>query len=83
MTSHIICHKASDLCHSFHRQLERAMTNVLFRWLKSLALKYWMATHEIQISPGNLIVDTLDFMQHFRPKVSEQNRDPKYIVIMY
>ena len=77
---HIVCGKASDLCHDFWVQSERAKANVIFRWLKSHALKYHMDTHETQRSV-DLTTDVMDFMQHICPKVSEENWNPKYIIM--
>ena len=80
--SHIVCHKSCDLCHDFWGKSESAKANVICRWLKSHALKYYMGTSETQRSPIDSATDALDFMQHIHPKVSEKNHDPKVIVDM-
>ena len=39
-----------------------------------------MGTHEVQRSPVNSAVDTLDFMQHIQSNVSAQSCDTKLII---
>ena len=80
--SHIVFHKASELCHDFWEKSERAKANVSFRWLKNHSLKYHMGTHEMQRSPVEFAAVALVFMQHIHPKVSEQNSNPKFIINM-
>ena len=80
MTSCIVPYKASDLCHE--GKLERAKANIIFRWLKSHAIKHQMGTRETQRSHLNLAADVLHFMQHIHRKVTEQNCDSKFIINM-
>ena len=55
---------------------------MIFRWLKSRALKYRLAIHETQRSPVDLAVNVLDFMQQIHQKVSQQNQIQKFVIDM-
>ena len=72
MLSCIVCCKLSDLCCDLQEKI--------FRWLTSHFLKYCIGTHETQIFPVESAADTLAFMQHIHPKISEQNHGPKFII---
>ena len=53
---------------NFYAKSDGAKSLIVYRWLKTQRLRYWMGTHESQHYTAVAASDSLDFMQEIRKK---------------
>ena len=76
-TRQIVSRNAPDFCGLFHPKSHGAKSLIVYRWLKTQGLRYWMGTHQYQCFPAEAASDAPNFMQEIK-KVSETNCGKKH-----